>query len=113
MEAGGAEVFFEEVGPDFGQLLEVDVGAGPLFKILGDPHDFAHELVDAVVGLAEVEIRFAVRLGEGEFVAGVVEGSGGGEDGGGVGRRFGGCRRIGVHALCASHCARILAMMAA
>jgi hypothetical protein len=81
LQAGGAEVVFEEIGPDVVELVEIDVLAGPGFEVAGNAHDFALELVDAAGGLAEVEIGMAI----GVVVAGVVEGFGGGEDGGGVG----------------------------
>ena len=50
-----AELVFEQVRPHVAELGEFDMRANPLLKEVRDAHDFAHELVDAVVTLAQVD----------------------------------------------------------
>lgn len=51
-DAGFAEAVFEHVWPDVGELVEIDVFAGPIFELGSHSHYDAHEFVDAVVAFA-------------------------------------------------------------
>lgn len=85
-EALAAEAILQQIGPDFGQFLEVYVPTGPLFERRRDAHGFTHEGIHASVGVAQTEPGFR----RGSTVALVPKRVGDGEQCGGIGLGRGG-----------------------
>ena len=63
--AGRAKLVLHHVGPNVVEFAEGDVQRSPLFKSRRCSHDHSHELIPAVVALAEVQAL----IGFGQFLA--------------------------------------------